>query len=81
MIAAASCFLDELSTFLRLHCEISRGMWGGAKGSVGAGHQFRGLSLSIVTCAIGDFAGGSSMPPQGLHSHGMPAPPQLHAFA
>jgi hypothetical protein len=45
------------------------------------GHQFRGPSLSFVTRAIGDFAGGSSIPPAGLHSsHGIPAP-QLQTSA
>jgi hypothetical protein len=44
------------------------------------GHQCRGPFLSYVTRAIGESFGGSSVPPQGLHSHGMPAP-QSHASA
>src|ERR1700733_2003364 len=43
--------------------------------------QFRGPPPSIVTRAIGYFAGGSSIPPDGLQSsQGMPAP-RSHASA
>jgi hypothetical protein len=36
---------------------------------------------SNVICAIGDFAGGLSIPPQELHSQGIPAAPHWQAFA
>jgi hypothetical protein len=36
--------------------------------------QCRGPFLSNVTRAIGEMAGGSSMPPQGLHSQDIPGP-------
>jgi hypothetical protein len=45
----------------------------------GAGHQCRGPFLSSVTRAIGESFGGSSIPPQGLHSHGMPTLAQSQA--
>jgi hypothetical protein len=53
-----------------------------AERPVGARYQWRGpLSRSIVTRAIGDFAGGSSIPPLRLQaSQGMPAP-HSHASA